>query len=291
VIAALLLSATMALSPEARIEKFLTEIQAGRLEAARQLMSADTRRVVGEAMLKAYVDSRRRALGDITGFGKPVRVEDQYRADLRYEKGTGQAWFIVVDGGIQWYAMELPKGTAVTLDESEVVPVAQHMLATARQIGVGVLTDFISDENLAEVGQEREQIHDAMHKIGPILGAMKSYELGKPAGLENDCRGVDGSGAFEHGKAAVTLHLCWHDGMWGLRHATLTPELTPAMVERMFAIYVDAKTKISCPRNAAFPVGGRIVCRVEPPDEKARNATFLRTSESGWEIVGVGEVD
>ena len=296
-IAAMLLAATVAMSPVETIERFLGEWKAGRTEQAYALMRDEARKAYGQAQIDAYLASRRRVLGDLVEFGKPrpakeVEVEQGlsvYEIDLTFREGKTTGWFVMADDKLSKFAIDIPKGKAVTLDERDVTPVVKDLLAYASREGAGALADRFSDAMLQEVEQDRDTVREVLKKAGTILGRFTSYNLNPPAVLEGDCREVKGRGQFEHGHAALTVQVCWSDGVWNIRHVQMTPELTPLMVERMFAVMIEGSPKVTCPRDVAFPVGGDIVCRLELKGQPPQNATIRRTSESGWEVVGLAE--
>jgi hypothetical protein len=296
-IAALLLAATVAVTPEAAIETFLGEVKAGRPAQAYALMRDEARKAYGEAQIAAYVESRRRVLGNLVEFGKPRPAKEVeqaqglsvYEIDLTFQNGKTKGWFVMADEKLSKFAIDLPAGKTAKLEDSDVLPVVKDLLAYAGREGAAAMADRFSDEMLAAVEQDREGARAILDKAGSVLGPAVSYDLGPPTLLEHDCREVKGRGKFQHGDATVTVHICWTDGVWNVKHVQMTPQLTPVMVERMFALFVQGTPKVECPRDAAFPVGADIVCRVEVKGQPPQNATIRRTTESGWEIVGLAE--
>ena len=291
-IAALLLAATVAAAtPEATIEAFLGEWKAGRTTQAYALMRDQARKAYGEAQIAAYLESRQRVLGELVSFGKPRPAEEAstYEVDLTFRNGKTRGWFVMDEHRLSKFAIEIPEGKEAALDERDVTPIVKDLLAYASREGAAALADRFSDEMLKAVEQDREGAREVLDKVGTVLGPLASYELGAPSLLENDCREVKGRGKFQHGDARITVHVCWTDGVWDLKHVQMTPELTPAMVERMFATLVQGSPKVTCPRDVAFPVGGDIVCRVEVTGQPPQRATIRRTTESGWQVVGLEE--
>lgn len=288
--AMLLAAAMLTASPEATIEKFLTEWRAGRVKEMRAMLRDDVQRLVTEAQVAAYVAAHKRAMRDLVEWEKPeLAKEDEYESTLTFTKGKVRGTFGASDGRIDWWALELPEKTVMTFEEGEVLPVAKEMLAAATREGVASLVERVADDYLLEVGQTRESVVENLTRIADVLGPLSSFELNAPAELAGNCREVTGKGKFEHGQAALKVHLCWAGGLWNLRHTLITPDVTPAMVERMFARLIEGAPKATCPKNAPFPVGGDIICRIEVAGERPRNATIRRTGESSWEIVALDE--
>lgn len=282
--------------PEREVAAFVADLQAGREAEAYARMSPAAKQVMGPAQLAAYAASRRRALGAIAGVTNIRRSkEDTYEADVRFEKGTAPSWFVLLPENGQWrvvrFGMEMPAGTAASYDAAELMPVVHEILGAMKSGGAPAIAGRFSAKDLAEVNQTPAAVANMMDMTHALLGRLTSYELGQPE-TDGDakCGTVKGKGTFEHGVAPLTLRLCWNDGVWRLRHANIDPQLTPSMLERSLEYSLKGEVDATCPRGAAFPVGGQIVCRVTPRGEAAQDVTILRTTDSGWRIVGLAPV-
>jgi hypothetical protein len=298
---ATVLFAVLASTPQSEITGFTNALKAGRNAEAYALMSPAAQKTLGRPQFDAYVASRQRVLGNVTGVtnvrvAKEIEVEHGmtiYEADVRFEKGTAQSWFVLSqDPDKRWrvlrFGLDMPNGTYATIDEKDVMPVIHDMLAVAKNGGVAALADRFSERDLAEVEQTIEGARSSMAMIDAVVGPMESYTI---AGTEPDgeelCRTAKGETKFRNGSAPTTLRICWVDGVWRLRHAQFTPQMNPVMLEASLLYALKGNPKVSCPRDAKFPVGGDIVCRITMPGEKPQDVTIRRTTESGWEIVGI----
>lgn len=288
------------------VATFLTHVQAGRTDAAYAQMSAAARKVLGPAQLAAYVASRNRAMGKLVGVSN-IRVSDImesehgmtiYEADVRFEKGSARAWFVLTneDAGwrIQTYGVNLPEGTTAPYEPGEMPPIAHEILDLLKREGAVPLADRFSEKDLAEVEQSVEGARTRMKMLDEILGPLESYTLGaEDEDEEATCRTVRGEGKFANGTAPITLRLCWADGVWRLRHAQIVPPLANMTVlERSVEFALQGKAKVRCPRGAPFAVGGEVVCRVTPAGAaKPQDVTIRRNTETAWEIVGLADVN
>lgn len=282
---------------------FVEHVKASRLPEAYAFFSTAARKQFGPAQFAAYVASRRRALGALQSVSN-IRVSNIietehgmtiYDAAGRFEKGQANLWFVLTheEPGwrIQTFGINLPEGTKAPYAPEEMPPVAHEILAALKSEGALALADRFSDKDLAAANQTREAAHNAFLMLGDLLGGLQSYTLGDTTPDEEaTCQTIHGSGKFEHGAAPITLRLCWEDGVWRLRHAEITPQLDAAMLERSLEWALKGNVKAKCPRDAAFPIGGSIVCRITPAAEPAQDATILRTTETAWKIVGLNKV-
>jgi hypothetical protein len=294
---AAVLSVVLATSPFEAVSRFVAALKGGDAYA---LMSDGAKSMMGRAQFDAYLASRTRVLGKFVGL-RQLRVNDSteasiYEADLQFEKGVAAAWFVVVQEEKAWrvasFEVTMPNGKPATLDDAEVMPVLHDMLAVVKSSGVSALGDRVSDKDLEEVGQTRDAVRAAMNMIDAAVGPLESYSF---AGTEPDedalCRTANGEAKFRNGTAPMTMRICWADGVWRLRHAEFTPQMNPAMLEASLQYSLKGNAKVSCPRDAPFPVGGEITCRITLAGKRPQDATIRRTTESGWKIVGLKDSD
>lgn len=299
---AAVLSVVLASTPHEGVLQFTNALKAGRGADAYAMMSTSARRTLGRPQFDAYLASRHRVLGKITGVSK-VRVSEAveeahgltiYEADVQFEKGTSAAWFVLTQEEKAWrvggFELDMPNGTFATIDEKDVMPIVHDMMGVVKSSGVTALTDRFSEKDLAEVGQNLEAARATMEMVEAIVGPMESYTItGTEPDGEELCRTAKGESKFRNGTAPTTVRICWVDGVWRLRHAKFTPQMNPVMLEASLIYALKGSPKVSCPRDAKFPVGGDIVCRITLQGEKPQDVTIRRTTESGWEIVGVKE--
>lgn len=285
------------------IAAFIGHVKASRMPEAYAFMAEGAKKVIGRAQFAAYISSRTRALGKIVDV-RNIRVSDAveaeqgmtvYEADVRFEEGVSRAWFVVTREGGGWrlqkFGLHLPQEAPATFEPTEMLPIVRELLAVVKHEGAPALADRFSEEELAAIDQTREMAREAFTMMHALLGRLQSYTLETPADDDEPmCQTVLGEGKFEHGSAPLIVRLCWDDGVWRLRHAQITPAMTPAILERSIVYALKGKATVKCPRDAEFPIGGEIVCRIAQPGEALQEATVQRTSESGWEIVALEPV-
>jgi hypothetical protein len=301
-LSALLLPAPHTASPPAvqrEIETFVGHLKNARMAEAYGQLSARAKAHIGRAQFDAYVASRRRTLGAIAGVSN-VRLSDHvepepgvtaYEADVRFEKATAPSGFVMTKEGPGWrihlFVIGTPDGVKITADMNEAAPIASELMALVKSESAAALATRFSDKDLADAQQTRETAVSTFKMFDDLLGRLQSFALDKPQPDDTDCMKVDGNGTFEYGKAPLHLVLCWSDGVWRLRHATITPLMEPRLLERSIAYTFQGRVTAECPRAAAFPVGGTIVCRVTEHGRPPQNATVLRTTPSGWKIIAL----
>lgn len=302
-IVAAVLSLLFATQPPASgVQTFLGHLQAGRNAEAYALLSPDAKKAFGRAQFDAYVASRTRVLGALSGVSN-VRVSNViesehgmtiYEADVKFEKGTSPSWFVLAKEDAGWrvhrFGLDMPEGTTATSDANEVMPIVHELLAGVKKDGVPSLAPRFSAEDLKEAQQTPEQALEAFRFVGETVGRLDSYTLGKPQIDDEGCTVVKGETKFQYGDAPLTMRLCWSDGVWRLRHAHLEPMMNPAMIEHSISVALKGQVTVKCPRDAEIPVGGTIVCRLSAKGEPPQDATVLRTTNSGWKIVGLEPV-
>ncbi|HSP17116.1 MAG TPA: hypothetical protein VLV78_20405 [Thermoanaerobaculia bacterium] len=281
------------------IETFIGHLKSARMAEAYGQMSVAAKHDIGRAQFDAYVASRRRALGAIVGVANvhpsghvdPEPGSMVYEADIRFEKASAQAGFVMAKESGEWrihrFVIALPEGVKATPDVSEAMPIAKELLALAKAQNAAALASHISEKDLAEAEQTPETALAAFTMLDELLGRLQSFTLDKIETDEQDCVTVRGNGTFEHAKAPLQLVLCWVDGVWRLRHAEITALMDPRLLERSIAYMFHGKVKAECPQDAEFPVGGKIVCRVTEQGRAPQDATILRTTLSGWKIVAL----
>ena len=285
------------------IDAFVGNLQSARLAEAYAQMTDDARKAFGRAQFDAYVASRRRALGAIAGVEniRPSEIVEAehgmtiYEADVRFEKGTSPAWFVLSHPEAGWrvvkFGLNLPAGVAAAPDPAEILPVVNEMMSVVKSDGLLAIAGRFSEKDLAAVKQTPEMVRAAMEMTAAILGPLESYTVGAPeADSEAGCNVVRGQGTFRYGPAPLQIRLCWSDGVWRLVHAQITPQIDPVVLERSIAYALKGRVTAKCPHGAALPVGGQIVCRLTAEGEADRDATILRTEESAWKIVALAPV-
>lgn len=303
-----LLLATQAPAPEAllrdEIAQFVGHLQAGRLAAAFALLTDDAQDAAGRVPFDAYVASRRRALGAVTGVDNVRRSEavDEehgmtiYEADVRFEKGTSRSWFVLVQRDAGWrilkFGLDMPKGISLAPGAGELTAVIGEILARVQRDGALAIVPRFSKKDLAAVKQTPESARAAMQMAATVLGPLESYTVGavEESG-DAGCSTVRGDGKFRYGSAPLVLGVCWDDGFWRLRHLDVAARITPLVVERSLAWVSDGKIAAKCPAGAPLPVDGRIVCRLTQADKPAKDATIQRTGESSWKVIAVAPAE
>lgn len=297
-IAAAVLSVVLASTPYEAVTQFNAALKSGDAYA---LMSEGAQRSMGRPQFEAYLASRRRVLGAITGV-RNLRPNDApevkvYEADLLFEKGVAAAWYVLAEEEQAWrvasFEVTMPKGASASLDESEVQPIVDDVLASVKSNGMIVLAERIDEKDLAEVGLNFERARTAMTGFDALYGPLESFAVNEAAPDDDkQCRTTKGTATFrDAGALPATIRLCWTDGEWRVRRAEFTPQLNPAMLERAIENLLGGKAKARCPRDAKFGVGDEIVCRVEQPEGKPLDATIKRSSDAGWTIVGLRPVE
>ncbi len=306
-LSALILAASLTMQQSAKvpaavqreIESFVGHLQSGRTSEAYGQLSAEARQDVGRAQFDAYIASRRRALGSIFAVAN-VRSSDHvdpepgmfvYDADVRFEKGSAPAGFILSREGSRWriqrFVIGMPDGVEAKPDANDVPPIAKEFVARAKADGTVAIVTLISEKDLADAEQTPEMAMAIFKGLDDLLGRLQTFTLEKPEPGDTGCMNVEGRGSFAHGQAPLKLVLCWTEGIWRLRHATISPQLDPLLLERSIAQTFHGKVAAVCPRDAKLPVGGNIVCRVTESGKPPKNATILRTTFSGWKVVAL----
>lgn len=283
------------------IATLLREWIGGRSDAVYELMSNGAKKAVGRAQLAAYLKSRNAVLGKLRSFDPAhvsSAVEEEhgmtiYQSLLHFEKGTAPAWFYVTHEDGQWRVLKFgvevkdaPKG-----DAAEVLTIANEMMQLVKSAGTGAIADRVSKEALAETNITLEEARASLTEVGAAIGPLKSYHLGEPEELQNDCMKVEGDAAFELTTASLRVDLCWSDGVWALHHLDVTPRVNGAVLARMFENKLPGKLKVRCPADVEVPIDQEITCRFDVAGEKSQNARIKRTGETGFKVVGLTPIE
>lgn len=292
------LLATQTAGPAETVRAFVENMKASRVDAAYAQMSVGARKAFVRAQLDAYLASRYRALGRVTGVTN-IRLNDAvveehnmtiYEADVLFENGRTPALFVLTREDGQWRILrvdlEMPAGSA-WMEMSEALPVARELMEIVKSDGLATMAGRFSEADLSEAEQTPEMARAQFEMLAELLGPLERYTLNEPSKSEEACAQFTGEGTFRYGTAPLELLLCWSDGVWRMRHAGLKPRMNPKMLERSLMYSLKGEVTAKCPHDAPFPVGGTIVCRVTPKGEAPQDVTILRTTESGWKIVGL----
>ncbi|MEA2161886.1 MAG: hypothetical protein QOK37_13 [Thermoanaerobaculia bacterium] len=283
----------------AQIAGFLRDWQSRGAAASYEHMSQAAHYAVGLPQLAAYLDSRRRVLGAPLSVKniRPSAAETEsgflvYEADLTFEKGVSPAWFVLTRELAGWrivkFGFNLPAGITASPDEKEILPVVHEMATLIKTNGTGALANRLSKEALEYSNLNVKSAREMMTALGAPLGALNTYTLNKPEKwAEPNCWNVTGEGTFQYGSAGLHFNLCWDDGTWSLNHVEVEAHMTPLIAQRTLTALLENVATVSCPHDAAFPVGSEIRCTITVRGKEPRTARVLRTSESGIKVVGI----